>query len=271
MSFPILNITYVFDFKHYTPNNAPRITTWTFDNDREPSNMAYTTLYGLLVGQKDGSLAGYEGYYDVDLAANGTTYSSASYTSDIATTWINLGESISSTLLKRLFIVLEGGSGATLGLKWYKDFSPTPSTTTQITLNPVTTGNTSLWGASSSLYGTTTVTTTNAGSFVTNTYYAISVVGSTDFTAIGASANTVGIVFKATGAGSGNGAAVSHIHVAGTHPNNSTYAPVFGLQEYKTPLTGSAKNLKLAISIESNGYDASLQDLILLHKQGKIR
>jgi len=220
MSFPILNITYVFDFKHYTPNNAPRVTTWTFDNDREPSSMAYTDTYGLLVGQKDGGLAGYEGYYDIDLAANGTTFSSSSYTSNIETTWVNLGESISSTLLKRLFIVLEGGSGANLGVKWYKDYSPSPSETTQITLNPVTTGSTSLWGANTSRYGTTTVT---------------------------------------------------HTHVAADHPSNSTYAPVFGLNEYKTPLTGSAKNLKLAISIESNGYDASLQDLILLHKQGKIR
>ena len=96
----------------------------------------------------------------------------------------------------------------------------TPSTTTSIVLNPVTTGTTSLWGASSSLYGTTVVT---------------------------------------------------HTHVAATHPSNSTYAPVFGLKEYRTPLTGSAKNIKIAIDIESNGFDASLQTLTLLHKQGKIR
>jgi hypothetical protein len=209
----------VFDFKHLTPNGGPRVTTWTFDNDREPASMAYTTLYGLVVGQKDGSIAGYEGYYDADLAG-ASTYTNASYTGNFSTTWVNLGESVAASLLKRLFMVLEGGSGATLGLKWYKDFSPTPSTTTQITLNPVTTGSTSLWGASSSLYGTTVVT---------------------------------------------------HTHVAATHPSNSTYKPVYGLQEYRTPLTGSAKNLKLAISIESNGFDASLQSLTLLHKQGKIR
>ena len=117
-------------------------------------------------------------------------------------------------------MVLEGGSGATLGLKWYKDFSPTPSTTTQITLNPVTTGSTSLWGASSSLYGATTV---------------------------------------------------SHTHDATVHPSSSTYKPVYGLKEYRTSLTGSAKNLKLSLDIQSNGYDASLQNLTLLHKQGKIR
>ena len=220
LSFPSSNITYVFDFKHFTPNNAPRITTWTFNLDREPASLAYTVLYGLLIGQKDGSIATYDGYYDADLAANGTTVTNASYTSSIATTWVNLGQSVAASLLKRLFLVLEGGSGANLGLKWYKDFSPTPSNTTQITLNPVTTGSTSLWGASSSLYGATSVT---------------------------------------------------HTHVAATHPSSSTFKPVFGLHEYKTPLTGSAKNLKIEIDITSNGFDASLQDLTLLHKQGKIR
>jgi len=219
MTFTASNITYVFDFKHRTPNGAPRVTNWTFDNDREPASMTYTTLYGLLIGQKDGSLAGYEGYYDTDLAG-ASTYTNSSYTADFTTTWVNLGQSVAASLLKRLFMVLEGGSGATLGLKWYKDFSPSPSKTTSITLNPVTTGSTSLWGASSSLYGATTVT---------------------------------------------------HTHDSAVHPSSSTYKPVYGLQEYRTPLTGSAKNLKIAISIESNGFDTSLQDLTLLHKQGKIR
>ena len=150
LSFVDSNITYVFDFKHFTPNQAPRITTWTFDNDREPASLAYTELYGLLVGQKDGGLAGYEGYFDSDLASNGTTVIDAAYTSSIATTWINLGQSVAASLLKRLFMVLEGGSGATLGLKWYKDYSPTSSSTTAITLNPVTTVTTTICGTSTS-------------------------------------------------------------------------------------------------------------------------
>jgi len=207
MTFTASNITYVFDFKHLTPNQAPRITTWTFDLDREPASIAYTDTYGMLVGQKDGSIATYEGYYDSDLAADGSTYSYASYTGSFETTWVNLGESVGASLLKRLFMVIEGGSGANLALKWYKDFSSSPSKTTSITLNPTTTGSTALWGASTSLYGNSGV----------------------------------------------------------------TYKPVYGLTEYRTSLTGSAKNLKISISIQSNGYDASLQDLTLLHKQGKIR
>ena len=131
-----------------------------------------------------------------------------------------MGETMSASLLKRMMLILEGGSGATLGIKWYKDFSINPSATTIINLAPTTTGTPALWGASSSLYGATTAT---------------------------------------------------HTHVAATHPSNSTYTPVYGLEEYKTALTGSAKHLKLNMAIVSNGYDASIQDLAILHKQGKIR
>ena len=204
MSFVDKNITYVFDMKHSTPNAAPRITTWTFDSDREPASLAYTELYGLLIGQQEGSLATYEGYFDKDYSGS-SVYVNSSYTSGISTIWVNLGENVSASLLKRLFMVLEGGSGATMGVKWYKDFSQTPSKTTQILLNPTTTGSTALWGSSTSLYGA------------------------------------------------------------------SKFTPIYGLSEYKTHLTGSAKHLKLDIDIESNGFDASLQNLTILHKQGKLR
>ena len=64
-----------------------------------------------------------------------------------------------------------------------------------------------------------------------------------------------------------------HFCITGTSlygKSGVTYKPIYGLHEYKTPLTGSAKNLKLEIDIESNGFDASLQDLTLLHKQGNL-
>jgi len=274
MTFTDKNITYVFDFKHITELGVPRVTTWTFESDREPSSMVYTKLYsGLLVGQKDGSIAGYEGYFDTDLAwaSSAASYTNAPITADVSSIWIRMGENITASLLKKMILVLEGGSGATLGLRWYKDFSVNSSSTTQIDLKPATTGYTSLWGASTSLYGTTSVTTTNAGSFVTGTYYAISSAGNTDFTAIGSANNSVGTVFKATGAGSGTGAAVSHTHTASLHSASSKYTPIFGLEEYKTPLTGSAKHLKLNMSIVSNGFNTSIQDLAIISKQGKIR
>jgi len=47
-----------------------------------------------------------------------------------------------------------------------------------------------------------------AGSFVVGKSYEILTVGNTSFTSIGASANTVGVIFTATGVGSGSGVAV---------------------------------------------------------------
>lgn len=49
--------------------------------------------------------------------------------------------------------------------------------------------------------------TVSAGSFVIGTTYTIGLIGSTDFTLIGASSNTVGVTFTATGVGSGTGEA----------------------------------------------------------------
>jgi hypothetical protein len=55
---------------------------------------------------------------------------------------------------------------------------------------------------------TVNLAATDAGSFIVGKDYTIKTVGTTDFTAIGASANTVGVTFTATGVGSGTGTAV---------------------------------------------------------------
>ncbi|BAQ93521.1 endosialidase [uncultured Mediterranean phage uvMED] len=47
--------------------------------------------------------------------------------------------------------------------------------------------------------------TTSAAALVSGTVYQILTVGTTDFTAVGASGNTVGVIFTATGAASGTG------------------------------------------------------------------
>lgn len=48
---------------------------------------------------------------------------------------------------------------------------------------------------------------TPAGKFVVGTKYVIASIGTTNFTLIGATSNTVGINFTATGAGTGTGSA----------------------------------------------------------------
>ena len=64
------------------------------------------------------------------------------------------------------------------------------------------------------------LTTVTAGSFVVSVEYTILTVGTTDFTLIGASANTIGVVFTATGVGTGTGTA--------TAPNNFPVTTVKG-------------------------------------------
>lgn len=49
----------------------------------------------------------------------------------------------------------------------------------------------------------------NAGSFVVGQWYEITFLGTTSFTAIGASSNSVGVFFQATGVGSGTGVATA--------------------------------------------------------------
>jgi len=58
------------------------------------------------------------------------------------------------------------------------------------------------------------ITSVNAGSFVVGYTYQITSAGNTDFTTIGATSNTVGVIFVATGVGSGTGTA-NIIYVAG--------------------------------------------------------
>ena len=56
-------------------------------------------------------------------------------------------------------------------------------------------------------FGNSLGATVTAGSFVIGTWYTILTVGTTNFTLIGASSNTVGVIFQATGVGTGTGTA----------------------------------------------------------------
>lgn len=64
---------------------------------------------------------------------------------------------------------------------------------------------------SNGVASTLAIATITAGAFIVGRAYTILTVGSTNFTAIGASANTVGVQFIATGAGSGTGTASANL------------------------------------------------------------
>ena len=68
---------------------------------------------------------------------------------------------------------------------------------------------------------TTQFKTVKAGYFNVGTVYTIQSIGTTDFTAIGATSNTVGLAFKATGAG--NSSTTGTANVGFTYPNSNAY------------------------------------------------
>lgn len=152
VSFVAKNVTYVFDLTFSTPKETPRVTKWSFADDRHPASLAYTAEYGLLVGQHTGHVATYEGYWDSDYAGS-NVYTNEPYTSSLSTVWIDLGEGVVASILKKMIMVVSGGQGSNVGVRLYKDFEQTPKLSPTFILNPALSGIPYLFGASTSLFG----------------------------------------------------------------------------------------------------------------------
>jgi len=85
----------------------------------------------------------------------------------------------------------------------------------------------------------------NAGSFIPGATYTILTVGTTNFTAIGASSNTVGVQFVATGAGSGSGTALAEVLIEFARYNS-----------FQIPYTASTVNLDH--TTDADGHNVGL-------------
>jgi hypothetical protein len=110
------------------------------------------------------------------------------------------------------------------------------------------------------------VLTVYAGEFIVGSTYTIFVVGTTDFTAIGASSNTVGVAFIATGVGTGTGKA-QQIYTfcnaaAPVVVNGITYAgygTFLGISEIQQDMKASSVDIKVSLT----GLDINVVSLIL--------
>jgi len=92
-----------------------------------------------------------------------------------------------------------------------------------------------------------TSTNTTAGSFVVGNTYQIVTVGTTDYTLIGASANTVGVIFNATGVGAGTGTAkLVGVYAFKTTNNSSLITGYFDNHGYSA---GSSFDIGVPITI----------------------
>ena len=109
LTFPTANQVYVFDTRSVMPDGASRVTTW--------SQIDPTALYArrngdLLIG-KTGYIGKYTGYLD-----DTSTYRMAYYTNHA-----DLGDVSVTSIVKRISIVVIGGSNQTVTIKWGYDFS----------------------------------------------------------------------------------------------------------------------------------------------------
>ena len=93
------------------------------------------------------------------------------------------------------------------------------------------------------------------GAFVTGQEYVITLVGDTDFTLIGASANTVGVAFVATGAGGGTTGTADTVIV--TAFNKSKAWKVKGCATCPTGYSVFTDGFVYSIAIEDDGADST--------------
>jgi hypothetical protein len=117
----------------------------------------------------------------------------------------------------------------------------------------------------------------NAGSFVIGQEYIINFVGTTNFVALGASANTIGVIFTATAVGSGTGTAIETVFVStgsGTGTGTASCFRTTGTGQASSEVFGNLvagqtyyiaefyQSNKIKVSNIKNGEVVSLIDVV---------
>lgn len=109
LTFPLAMVTYAFDTRGSLQDGASRVTTWDTIN---PQSWLSRRNGDLLLG-KDGFIGKYGSYLD----------DTATYRLSYFTNHTDLGDQSITSLLKRIAIVVIGGSNQYITIKWAFDFS----------------------------------------------------------------------------------------------------------------------------------------------------
>ena len=105
---PSIDTTWCFDTKAYLPDGAARVTTWDSITPKSMLSRRDGTVY---IGQN-----GYVGYYNTYLD-HATSYRMLYYTNHA-----DLGNQNVTSILKKLSVVVIGGTNQTMTFKWGFDF-----------------------------------------------------------------------------------------------------------------------------------------------------
>lgn len=145
LNFPNAQTTYCFDTKQALPDGSARVTTWSGWN---PASM-FTSLDGTLYVGQNGYVGTHSGYDD-----NGTSYRLTYYTP-----YIDFGNPIAISMIKKIGIVVIGGISQVVTTKWAYDYTGGfNSQNTAIPINRVAYYNVGEWGINE--YSTGTVINT---------------------------------------------------------------------------------------------------------------
>jgi hypothetical protein len=110
ITLPALKSVYCFDLKATLEDGSSRVTTW---DSIEPKSFCYDNLNKELLLGKAGFIAEYTGYVD----------NTSAYRFQYFTNHTDLGAPSVTSVLKKLSVVIIGGSDQFLTMKWGYDFS----------------------------------------------------------------------------------------------------------------------------------------------------
>jgi hypothetical protein len=110
ITLPALKSVYCFDLKATLEDGSSRVTTW---DSIEPKSFCYDNLNKELLLGKAGFIAEYTGYVD----------NTAPYRFQYFTNHTDLGQPSVTSVLKKLSVVIIGGSNQYITMKWGYDFT----------------------------------------------------------------------------------------------------------------------------------------------------
>jgi len=177
LAFPDRHVIYYMDFTIINPDSTPRISKFVFNSGECPTALLSTVDGTMWMGRNNNAanIAIYRNYYDqiksdvtgtygtqVACEAAGNIWEStnskcwsttnSSYDGSFRTTWLDFGNPSMTKILKEFFGVIVGGKDMDVDFTWYRDYNVS-GTTQSFSLQPTATGTVALWGASTSLYG----------------------------------------------------------------------------------------------------------------------
>lgn len=277
LTMPVLKTVYCFDIKSPLPDGASKVTTW---DSMEPTSFCMLRDNSMLIG-KVAYVGKYTGYLD----------DTTSYRMQYYTNHTDFGAPSVTSILKKLSVVVVGGSNQDVTMKWAYDFSGNfysqnvriPSQGESyygVAVYSKPEGYVTAFAGSTfpdprlaypsgayltvglAVYFTSTLAL--PGGLSPNTPYFVSEVLGTAFFKV--SATLGGASINITSLGSG----VHTLHITEAETTPAQYSDGIALQTLTSYPTGSGKVVQMGYESNINGSALSIQKIEIQAKNGKI-